>query len=293
MSSRRGSKIAKVPEESGATFAAKMVGSLTIVGTGISIGQITAEARGFIEIAGHVVALVADPTTLAWLKHHNPQTESLMRFYARNKHRALTYSEIVDYVMALLRQDKHVCFVLYGHPGVFAFPPHELMRRTRLENIPARMLPAVSAEDCLFADLGVDPGASGCQSFEATDFLVNRRIFDPCSALILWQFGVVGELAFPTKVKREGVRVLAETLAKTYSRGHEVVIYEAALNPFYDPVRRRVRLADLHTSDYSPMSTLFVPPLPDRQASVTMKRCLGLEKPALAASRQIVREQSV
>jgi hypothetical protein len=34
------------------------------------------------------------------------------------------------------------------------------------------MLPAVSAEDCLFADLGVDPGAAGCQSHEAADFLI-------------------------------------------------------------------------------------------------------------------------
>jgi hypothetical protein len=37
------------------------------------------------------------------------------------------------------------------------------------------MLPGISAEDCLFADLGIDPGIYGCQSYEATDFLANGR----------------------------------------------------------------------------------------------------------------------
>src|SRR2546429_6584747 len=47
-------------------------------------------------------------------------------------------------------------------------------RQAREEGFEAEMLPAVSAEDCLFADLGVDPGDEGCQSFEATSFLLFR-----------------------------------------------------------------------------------------------------------------------
>jgi len=31
------------------------------------------------------------------------------------------------------------------------------------------MLPGISAEDCLVADLGIDPASSGCQSYEAND----------------------------------------------------------------------------------------------------------------------------
>jgi len=38
------------------------------------------------------------------------------------------------------------------------------------------MLPGISAEDCLFADIGVDPGIYGCQSFEATDLFVNESL---------------------------------------------------------------------------------------------------------------------
>lgn len=243
-------------------------GSLSIVGTGISIGQMTVETRECILSARHIVALVADPVTLAWLKKHNPRTESLHRFYANGKDRQVTYEEIVEYVMGLLRRGHHVCFVLYGHPGVFAFPPHELMRRTRREKIPARMLPAVSSEDCLFADLGVDPGTTGCQSFEATDFLLRQRKFDPCSALILWQFGVIGEISCPVKMRRDWVQLLVQRLRRSYPIEHEVVLYEAAVYPFYEPIRRRIRLDRLSRTRYIPISTLYVPPLPDRAAKL-------------------------
>jgi len=37
------------------------------------------------------------------------------------------------------------------------------------------MLPGISAEECLFADRGIDPAQTGACSFEATDFLVHHR----------------------------------------------------------------------------------------------------------------------
>jgi uncharacterized protein YabN with tetrapyrrole methylase and pyrophosphatase domain len=250
-------------------------GSLVIVGTGISLGQMTVETREHIKNARYIVALVADPVTLAWLRECNPRTESLHRFYADGKDRRITYEEIVEYVMSLLQCGRQVCFVLYGHPGVFAFPPHELMRRTRREGIPARMLAAVSTEDCLFADLGVDPGASGCQSFEATDFLLRRRKFDPCSALILWQFGVIGELSCPKKMRRDCVCLLVECLLQSYPRDHKVILYEAAIYPLYEPIRRLINLSRLPCTKYMPISTLYIPPLADRPASPAIKRRLG------------------
>jgi uncharacterized protein YabN with tetrapyrrole methylase and pyrophosphatase domain len=250
-------------------------GSLVIVGTGIAIGHMTVETREIIKTARHIVALVADPVTFAWLKKCNPRTESLNRYYADGKQRQLTYEEMVGHVMDLLRRGRDICLVLYGHPGVFAFPPHELMRRASRERIPARMLPAISTEDCLFADLGVDPGTNGCQSFEATDFLLRGRQFDPCSALILWQFGVIGELSCPKKMRRDCVRQLVRYLQQSYPNDHEVIIYEAAIYPLYEPICRRVRLAGLARTQYLPISTLFVPPLPDRPPNRAVKRRLG------------------
>ena len=83
--------------------------------------------------------------------------------------------------------------VFYGHQRVFVHPGHESIRRAHMEGFPACMLPGISAEDCLFAELGIDPSKNGCQSFEATDFLVYKRKFDNRSSLILWQIGANGD----------------------------------------------------------------------------------------------------
>jgi Tetrapyrrole (Corrin/Porphyrin) Methylases len=79
---------------------------------------------------------------------------------------------MVNRIIKYVKRDLRVCAVFYGHPGVFCTPSHESIRIARKLGYRATMLPAISAEDCLFADLGVDPGKHGCQSFEATDFLV-------------------------------------------------------------------------------------------------------------------------
>ena len=43
----------------------------------------------------------------------------------------------------------------------------------------------MSAEDCLFADLGLDPAVVGCAQYEATDLLIYGRRPDPSAALIV------------------------------------------------------------------------------------------------------------
>ena len=60
------------------------------------------------------------------------------------------------------------------------------------------MIAGISAEDCLFADLGFDPASTGCLTFEATDFLIHNRRVDPTCLVILWQIGVVGVEDRPT-----------------------------------------------------------------------------------------------
>ena len=67
-------------------------------------------------------------------------------------------------MLAPIRRGIRLCAVVYGHPGVFVYASHEAVRRCRLEGLPARMLPGISAEDCLLADLGVDPGVRGCRA---------------------------------------------------------------------------------------------------------------------------------
>jgi hypothetical protein len=87
------------------------------------------------------------------------------------------------------------------------------------------MLPAICATDCLFADLGIDPGDHGCQMFEATDFLLRRRKFDSSCHLILWQISTIGVLTHEFQMfDKNGLNTLIETLAQSYGMDHEVVL---------------------------------------------------------------------
>ena len=99
---------------------------------------------------------------------------------------------MTEAILEPVRAGKRVCAAFYGHPGVFVLPSHEAVSRARAEGFDASMQPGVSAEDCLVADLGVDPGVNGLQSYEAGDFLRRRPATEPTTALVLWQIGVVG-----------------------------------------------------------------------------------------------------
>jgi uncharacterized protein YabN with tetrapyrrole methylase and pyrophosphatase domain len=170
-----------------------------------------------------------------------------------------------------------VCMAAYGHPGVFAYPTHESVRRARAEGFKARMLPGISAEDCLFADLNVDPAMAGCQSFEATDFLVNGRTIDPSSNLILWQIGVLGDSTFkPHLYDMRGMPQLMQKLYSYYSPYHDAYIYEAPLFPGVEPVIRKVPLYSLPSSGVSAISTLYIPPSVPPRVDIALSQALGL-----------------
>lgn len=253
-------------------------GSLSVVGVGIAgPAHVTREALGAIGDAEKRFLLVADPLSLEWLLDLAPDAENLADAYAVGKSRDLTYEEMVERILAPVRRGRKVCAIFYGHPGVFAFAPHESIRRARADGFEARMLPGVSALDCLFADVGVDPGDVGCQEYEATDFLLRRRIFDPCAALVLWQIGVVGvaDVREEELWSRDGLGVLAERLLETYPAKHEVVVYEATTLPVTPPKILRLPLRQLAAADVTAISTLYVPPLPDRATDRRMLKRLG------------------
>lgn len=242
-------------------------GSLLVVGTGIrAVGQMTMEAESAIRDSDHVFYLVQDALTASYLKAESSRCESLAGFYGVGKPRSQSYSEMVERVLAVVRSGARVCVAFYGHPGVFSFPGHELIRRARSEGFLADMLAGVSAEACLFADLGVDPGERGCQSFEATDFLVRHRRFDPGSHLILWQVGAIGVEDFRPgdRWSTAGLVWLGQRLSAEYGAEHRVVLYEAPSYPVGEARVTEFAAGQLGGADAGAASTLYVPPLPDR-----------------------------
>ena len=259
-------------------------GSLVVVGTGIQlVSQMTIEAKAAIEEADKVLYLVADPATRYWIKKLNSGAESLHHFYEQGKPRIQTYLEMVEKALSYVREGLDVCVALYGHPGVFVFPSHEMVKRARAEGFQAKMLPGISAEDCLFADLGIDPSMHGCQSFEATDFLIHRRTFDTTSSLILWQIGVVGEANYTLTLDTKNLRILVEHLENFYDQSHQVAIYEASPYPTCDPTILWVALHDVPSSPVTPISTLYVPPKAKACVDEEMMNRLNYTSPTRAS----------
>ena len=113
--------------------------------------------------------VVADPRRRDLARVAEPERALAHVLYRAGVPRRRIYEEMAEEILDAVREGKRVCAVFYGHPGVYVQPSHEAVRRAREEGFEARMLPAVSAEDCLVADLGVDPGEQGWQSWEATE----------------------------------------------------------------------------------------------------------------------------
>jgi uncharacterized protein YabN with tetrapyrrole methylase and pyrophosphatase domain len=261
-----------VPTEATALDRAELVA----VGTGYrAISDLTFEAREYIKAADKVLYLIDEPLTMGYVERLNPSAETLTGYYAQDKPRDVSYAEMADHMLREMRRNQLVCVVFYGHPGVFATPAHSAIAQARKEGFPARMLPAASAEDWLFADLGIDPATNGCQSFEAGDFLIRRRVHDPTSLLVLWQVGVIGMMdRHLTFDHRPGAEALAETLIPTYGAQHEVIVYVASPYIVRDPEITRLPLGELAAAELSAVSTLVVPPLPNRPPDNAMIRRL-------------------
>jgi uncharacterized protein YabN with tetrapyrrole methylase and pyrophosphatase domain len=171
------------------------------------------------------------------------------------------YEAIVEAVLEPVRAGGRVCAAFYGHPGVFVRPSHEAVARARAEGHAARMLPAVSAEDCLFADLGVDPATHGCASFDATTFLARPRPVDTSASLVLWQVAAVLESRAVAAGAHGGhLDVLAARLLELYPPEHPVLLYEASPFPVGEPLVERFPLAELTRARPTPQATLYVPP---------------------------------
>ena len=243
-------------------------GSLVVVGVGINgPPQTTLEAAESIRTAEKVFYVVPDPVTALWIRRLNPTATTLDDLYAEGKDRYRTYQEMTNRMVAAVMDGYTVCAVFYGHPGVLVKSSHWAIRKVRRLGHYAKMAPGVSAEACMFADLGVNPGDAGVQSYEATDFLASRRRIDPTANVVLWQAGVIGEASVRPGMhaRPERLQRLAARLLRQYPAGHRLVIYEGATFAANRPIVQRVRLDKLARSTVFSGATIFIPPLRQRR----------------------------
>lgn len=237
-------------------------GSLTVVGTGIrAITQLTIESLAVMASAEELLHVIGEPIQEEAILAINPNAQTMTGFYADGLIRNYTYEAMVEKILASVAEGKRTVAAFYGHPGVFTYPSHESVRRARAAGYPARMLPAVSAEDNLFADLGIDPG-DGSQSYEATSFLLQRHAVDPTAHLFLWQVGTVGNWTYEsTGYDMSTFPGLVAKLMEFYPPGHTVTVYEAPFDPNGHARIVRMPLAHLQPFHVTPATTLHVAPL--------------------------------
>lgn len=253
-------------------------GRLIVVGTGIrSIAQLTLEAAAWIKAADIVCYALADPVTQRWVLDNARQAEDLAVYYDESANRLATYDRMAARLVAHARAGRTVVGAFYGHPGIFTDPSHQAVAIARSEGIEARMLPGISSEDCLFADVGVDPGLGASESYEATEMLVRGRRPDVTSHVVVWQIGVLAQQGFDRAERASQLQPLVDHLLQSYPPDHVVTHYQGAQLVLCDPVIEQVPLAALGDVRLAVTSTLYIPPLVDADFRPEAAASLGLD----------------
>ncbi|ABE54237.1 Uroporphyrin-III C/tetrapyrrole (Corrin/Porphyrin) methyltransferase [Shewanella denitrificans OS217] len=237
-------------------------GSLVCVGVGMTMGShLTPLSRNYIETADVVFSLMSDGIVEQWVETMNPDVRSLQPFYQEGTSRLISYQNMINAVLDEVRQGKNVVGAFYGHPGVFAMVTHKLIAQSKKEGFYCHMEAGISAEDCLIADLGIDPGRLGCQQYEASQFMFYRRTIDTAAYLILWQPGIAGDQSLARFATAESFRaVLVELLCEYYAKDHQVILYEAKTLAFNNPRIDTLPLGELAKATIHLHTTLVIPP---------------------------------
>jgi siroheme synthase len=253
-------------------------GRLIVVGTGIrSIAQLTQEAVAWIKAADIVCYALADPVTQRWVRDNAKAAEDLGVYYDESANRLTSYDRMAARLVAHARAGRTVVGAFYGHPGIFTDPSHQAVAIARSEGIEARMLPGISAEDCLFADLGVDPGLGASESYEATEMLVRGRRPDTTSHVVIWQIGVLAQQGFSSSRGASDLQPLVDYLLSSYPADHLVTHYQGSQLVLCESLVEPVALGDLGGIRAAVTSTLYVPPLTDAGFRADMAASLGLD----------------
>jgi uncharacterized protein YabN with tetrapyrrole methylase and pyrophosphatase domain len=237
-------------------------GSLVNVGLGMTLGShISPLSRSYIENADVVFVAASNQIVEEWVCTMNADVRSLQEYYNEGTSRMITYNNMVNAIMTEVRAGKNVCGAFYGHPGVFAWAPHKTIKIAQDEGYKAHMQAGISAEDCLYADLGIDPGTRGCIHYEASQFMFKKKLVDPTAYLVLWQVGIAGdETLAKFSIEAEYKQVLVNMLLKIYPADHLITLYECAVLPIENARIEKIKLENLAREDISLKTTVLIPP---------------------------------
>jgi uncharacterized protein YabN with tetrapyrrole methylase and pyrophosphatase domain len=236
-----------------------------LVGLGLRRDQITAQAKSAMRSSKKVFYISHAPDVAPLLKNFCPEAIDLVpSAYSEIQDRFHTYKEIAATIIAAAMAEPPVTFALYGHPLVLSQPSSLILGLASDLQIRVSILPGISAMDCVFADLGIDPLQHGIQMHEATDLLLYQRPLVPDMATLIWQVGHVETRLHTNRSSRpERLTRLQEYLIKYYEPSHMIFAVASSVSPEQGPQISQMPLIKL--SDHAPLlhagTSLYIPPL--------------------------------
>jgi precorrin-3B methylase len=183
--------------------------------------------------------------------------------YTEGGDRLETYHKMAKRVIDAGRTaSRPVTLGVYGHPTVFVTPTRIIQDEASQCGLRVKVLPGLSSIDCIFAEIGFDPG-TGIHMYEATDFLLRRFRPDPAVPLFLWQIGALETGLYTARPSRpERFTRLREYLQRFYPEDHIVYLLRTATYPFTRSEQHAFYLRDFEKqyARVDPIHTLYVPP---------------------------------
>jgi uncharacterized protein YabN with tetrapyrrole methylase and pyrophosphatase domain len=237
---------------------------IVLAGLGLRPSHITTETVQALHQVRRIYSISYVPGTDDLLRRFCPDVVDLRSMYESEADRLNTYKRQAAAVLDGGIEAGPVALVVYGHPLILAMPSMFVLRLAPTVGLTTKVLPAVSALDCLLADLGIDPTVTGLQSHEATDLLLYDRPLIPSCATVLWQVGsletrlhVVDGLSRPERLFR-----LRDHLLRYFPPDHLVVSVSSAVTEDEPPQILRMPISELpdHSAQLHLGATLYIPP---------------------------------
>jgi Tetrapyrrole (Corrin/Porphyrin) Methylases len=205
---------------------------------------------GYIQRADVVFYHATNGPAATHVRKLNPNAVDLYEYYGEGKKRRATYVEMAELMLREVRRGLTVVGVFHGHPGYFVSPARRALAIASIEGYETAMLPGVSAPDCMFSDLRVDPGVFGCQ------ILMASRVFQPDAVIaitghvVFLQVGAVGDPGFSfSGYKNATLPAFFEKLIGLYGEEQDSVYYMASIFPGFEPFVATRRLADYRSEE--------------------------------------------
>lgn len=241
-----------------------------VVGTGMrGYRQLTKEAEMAIEASERLYTIHLSDMFEPYLRKLDIERYDLGEHYEEGKDRIETYEEITQRVIDGAREAaRPVTLGLYGHPMVFVSPSRMVINRAEDRGMTVETRPGISSMDCLYVDLGLDPGEGGIQMFAATDLLLREWELNPEVPAMIWQIGGVESTIHHKGVedKPERYRRIREYLQQFYPDDHTVVAAQTAMYPTTESVQHEFQLNEFESmhDTLNKLQTLYIPKVRER-----------------------------